>query len=54
MFKMNGPTREEEQRKIDDLYASGEISQEEWSKRFDELSSSRWTAQGKVPEKKEK
>lgn len=51
---MNNPTRMEEQRKIDDLYASGEISQEDWSKRFDELSSSRWNAQGKVPEKTEK
>ena len=45
-------TRAEEQRKIDDLYASGKITQEEWSKMFDELSSSRWTAEGKVDEEK--
>jgi polyhydroxyalkanoate synthesis regulator phasin len=45
-------TRIEEQRRIDDLYASGKITQEEWSKMFDELSSSRWTAEGKVGEEK--
>jgi polyhydroxyalkanoate synthesis regulator phasin len=43
-------TRAEEQRRINDLYASGKITQEEWSKMFDELSSSRWTAEGKVEE----
>jgi hypothetical protein len=45
-------TRAEEQRRIDDLYASGQITQEEWSRMFDELSSSRWTAKGKVEEEK--
>jgi hypothetical protein len=45
-------TRIEEQRRIDDLYASGQITQEEWSKMFDELSSSRWNAEGKVEEEK--
>lgn len=45
-------TRIEEQRRIDDLYASGQITQEEWSRMFDELSSSRWTAEGKVEEEK--
>ena len=42
----------EEQRRINDLYASRQITQEEWSKMFDELSSSRWTAEGKVEEEK--
>jgi len=45
-------TRIEEQRRIDDLYASGQITQEEWSRMFDELSSSRWTAECKVEEEK--
>lgn len=43
-------TRMEEQRKIDDMYARGELTQEEWSRLFDELSSSRYTAEGKVME----
>jgi hypothetical protein len=46
---MNNPTvRAEEQSKIDWLYATGKIEHEEWSRRFDELSSSRWTASGPV------
>ena len=40
----------EEQRKIDDMYARGELTQEEWSNLFDELSSARYTAEGKVME----
>ncbi len=46
-------TRIEAQRRLNDKYANGEITQEEWSREFDELSSARWTAEGKVPEKKE-
>lgn len=49
---MDAPTREEEQRRIDDLYAYGKITKEEWSEKFDELSSSKWTAKGKVIEPK--
>ena len=49
---MSEPTRTEEQRRINDLYASGQMSREEWSKLYDELSSSRWTAEGKVKEEK--
>lgn len=45
-------TRIEEQRRINDLYASGQITQEEWSKMFDELSSSHWKAEGKIEEEK--
>lgn len=37
--------RAHEQAKIDWLYATGKIEREEWSTRFDELSS-RWTASG--------
>lgn len=51
---MKKPTRMEEQRKINDLYASGKISREEWSKIYDELSSPRWTAEGKIEEQEEK
>jgi hypothetical protein len=40
--------RMEEQSKIDWLYASGKIDRDEWSRRFDELSSTRWTASGPV------
>jgi hypothetical protein len=47
-------TREEAQRRLDDKYANGEIAREEWSREFDELSSPRWTAEGKVEEQKEK
>jgi hypothetical protein len=49
-------SRKEEQRKINDLYANGEIDREEWSRRFDELSSNRWNAEGPVltQEQKEK
>jgi polyhydroxyalkanoate synthesis regulator phasin len=43
-------TRMEMQERIDDLYAHGEITHEEWSKQFDELSSNKWTAKGKVCE----
>ena len=49
---MNEPTRVEEQRRINDLYASGQMSREEWSQKFDELSSSQWTAEGRVKEEK--
>lgn len=51
-MEINNPTRMEEQRRINDLYASGKMSQEEWSKLYDELSSPRWTAEGKVKEEK--
>ena len=44
----------EEQRRINDLYASSKMSQEEWSKLYDELSSSQWTAEGKLEEEKKK
>lgn len=47
-------TRAEEQRRINDLYASGKITREEWSERYDELSSLKWTAEGKVEEEKKK
>ena len=46
--------RAEEQRKNNDLYANGEIDREEWSRRFDELSSQRWNADGLVLQPKEK
>jgi len=46
---MSSPTtRAEEQARIDWLYATGKIEREEWSRRFDELSSSRWTASGPI------
>lgn len=40
--------RAEEQKRIDDLYANGQIDRKEWSMRFDILSSSRWTEDGPV------
>lgn len=43
--------RLEEQAKINWLYATGKIERQEWSSRFDELSSQRWTASGPVTEK---
>ena len=43
-------TRMEMQQKIDNDYANGKITREEWSKQFDELSSNKWTSQGKVCE----
>jgi hypothetical protein len=49
---MESLTREEEQKRINDLYAYGKITKEDWSSKFDELSSSRWTAKGKVIESK--
>jgi hypothetical protein len=49
---MESLTREEEQKRINDLYAYGKITKEDWSAKFDELSSSRWTAKGKVIEPK--
>jgi hypothetical protein len=44
----DNPTRMEMQEQIDDLYVNGKITREEWSKQFDELSSNRWTSEGKV------
>lgn len=49
---MSDITREEMQRKIDDDYLNKRITREEWSKMFDELSSNKWTAKGKVNEQK--
>jgi len=46
----DSPTRMEMQRQIDIDYANGKITKEEWSKQFDELSSNKWTARGKVCE----
>jgi len=43
-------TRMEMQQRIDNDYANGKITREEWSNQFDELSSNKWTAQGKVCE----
>ena len=45
-------TRVEAQRLLNDKYVRGEITKEEWSREFDELSSPRWEAQGKVEEDK--
>ena len=43
------PTRSEAQRKSNDKYMSGEITREEWSKEFDEMSNTRiWSAEGKI------
>jgi hypothetical protein len=47
---IDSPTRMEMQHKIDNDYANGKITSEEWSKQFDELSSNKWTSQGKVCE----
>lgn len=42
-------TRAEEQRRLNDLRVHGELSQEEWREKTDELSDlARWTAEGKV------
>ena len=41
-------TRHEAQVEIDRLYAEGKIDRSEWSKRFDELSSSTWNSKGPV------
>lgn len=42
-------TRAEAQRKSNDKYMSGEITKEQWSKEFDEMSNIRiWLAEGKV------
>lgn len=46
-------TRAEAQKAVNDLYMRGKISREEWSERFDELSSNRWDAKGAVRLKKE-
>jgi len=48
-------TRAEAQRQVDDLYGRGQIERDEWSRRFDELSSTQWTAEGpaKATPKKE-
>ncbi len=47
-------TRTQAQTEINELYAKGKIDQKEWSKRFDELSSSRWDANGPVTVKQQK
>ena len=42
-------TREEAQRKSNDKYMSGEITKEQWSKEFDEMSNIRiWLSEGKI------
>jgi len=42
-------TRSEAQRKSNDKYMSGEITREEWSKEFDEMSNTRiWLSEGKI------
>jgi len=46
----DSPTRMEMQERINIDYANGKITKEEWSKQFDELSSNKWTAEGKVCE----
>lgn len=46
-------TRAEAQKAVNELYMHGKISREEWSERFDELSSNRWSAKGAVRLKKE-
>lgn len=47
-------TRFQTQQQIDELYAKGKITQQEWSRRFDELSSSQWDANGPVKLKPER
>lgn len=47
-------TRFQTQQQINSLYAEGKINQQEWSVRFDELSSSQWNADGPVKIKKER
>jgi hypothetical protein len=45
----NKMTRAESQRKSNDKYMSGEITREEWSKEFDEMSNIRaWLAEGRI------
>jgi|LauGreDrversion4_2_1035121.scaffolds.fasta_scaffold211587_3 hypothetical protein len=46
-------TRAEAQKAVNELYMHGKITREEWSDRFDELSSNRWDAKGSVRLKKE-
>ena len=42
-------TRAEAQRKSNDKYMSGEITKEQWSKEFDDLSNVRiWLAEGRI------
>jgi hypothetical protein len=42
-------TRSEAQRKSNDKYMSGEITREEWSKEFDDLSNVRiWLTDGRI------
>ena len=42
-------TRLEAQRKSNDKYMSGEITREQWSKEFDDLSNVRiWLADGRI------
>ncbi len=45
-------TREEQQRENDYLYIKDQITIEEWRERFDELSSNRWTKEGKLNDEK--
>lgn len=40
--------RKEAQSRINEMFMNGEINREEWSRRFDELSSPRWNADGPV------
>ena len=47
-------TRFQTQQQINDLFIKGEIDREEWSRRFDELSSNQWNAAGPVKLKKER
>jgi uncharacterized membrane protein len=48
-IKQKNMTRSEAQRKSNDKYMSGEITREEWSKEFDEMSNPRiWSAEGKI------
>ena len=48
-IKQKNMTRSEAQRKSNDKYMSGEITREEWSKEFDEMSNIRiWLAEGKI------
>lgn len=47
-------TRAEAQKAVNELYMHGKISREEWSERFDELSSNRWDAKGALRLNKDK
>jgi hypothetical protein len=40
-------TRVEAQAKINQFYMESKIDREDWSRRFDELSSNRWGAEGR-------